>query len=261
MASVDIDEINKIRKAVGLPLLPSATAPQEDGPSFKEHSDSDDSDEDPASTLETREAAGYENFRQKQEEERRRIEREKRKQQVQKARDAAARIAKLEGRGLGDVGDDGDVDAKAWLKGSRKRQAKIDKERAEKLAAELTERERLEAIEYTSSDLAGVKVAHEVGDFEDGESEQILTLQDADVVRDGIMTRGTFSKMPTSLHVTSSRTNWISRRRKSTMCTMKRARRASCLNMTRRNARLSLWTVRVPPPKSVKLSASKLETS
>ena len=184
MASVDIDEINKIRKAVGLPLLPSATAPQQDGPSFKEHSDSDDSDEDPASTLETREAAGYENFRQKQEEERRRIEREKRKLQVQKARDAAARFAKLEGKGLGDIDDDAETDAKAWLKGSKKRQARIDKERAEKLAAELAERERLAALEYKSSDLAGVKVAHEVGDFEDGESEQILTLQDADVVRD-----------------------------------------------------------------------------
>lgn len=183
MASVDIDEINKIRKAVGLPLLPSASAPQEDGPTFKEHSDTDDSVGEPASTLETREAAGYDNFRQKQEEERKLIEREKRKQQVQKAQDAAARFAKLQGKGLGDVEDD-DVDAKAWLKGSKKRQARIDKERAEKLAAELAERERLAAIDYTSSDLAGVKVAHEVGDFEDGESEQILTLQDADVLRE-----------------------------------------------------------------------------
>ena len=183
MASVDIDEINKIRKAVGLPLLPSASASQDDGPTFKEHSDTDDSEGEPASTLETREAAGYDNFRQKQEEERKLIEREKRKQQVQKARDAVARFSKLQGKGLGDV-EDNDVDAKAWLKGSKKRQARIDKERAEKLAAELTERERLAAIDYTSSDLAGVKVAHEVGDFEDGESEQILTLQDADVLRE-----------------------------------------------------------------------------
>ncbi len=182
MASVDIDEINKIRKAVGLPLLPSPSAPQQDGPTFKDRSDTDDSEGEPASTLETREAAGYDNFRQKQEEERRRIERERRKQQVQKARDAAARFSKLAGKGLGD-GDEDDVDAKAWLKGSKKRQAKIDKERAEKLAAELVERERLAAIDYTSSDLAGVKVAHEVGDFEDAESEQILTLQDADVLQ------------------------------------------------------------------------------
>jgi U4/U6.U5 tri-snRNP-associated protein 1 len=183
MATVDIDEINKIRKAVGLPLLPSATAPQPEGPSFKEYSESDDSDGEPASTLETREAAGYENYRLKQEEERKRIEREKRKQQIQKARDAAARLVKLEGKGLGDA-DDGDIDAKAWLKGSKKRQAKIDEQRAERLAAELAERERLDAIQYTSADLAGVKVAHEVGDFEDGEGDQILTLKDADVLQD-----------------------------------------------------------------------------
>lgn len=184
MASTDIDEINKIRKAVGLPLLPSASTATEDGPAFKEHESSDDSEAEPASTLETREAAGYENFKQVQDEERRRIEREKRKQQIQKARDAAARFSKLEGAGLGDSADGNDLDAKAWLRGSKKRQAKIEKERAEKLAEELAERERLAAVEYTSSDLAGVRVAHEVGDFDTGESEQVLTLQDTEVGKD-----------------------------------------------------------------------------
>ena len=183
MASTDIDEINKIRKAVGLPLLPSATGPTDDGPSFREHESSDDSDAEPASTLDTREAAGYGNFKQVQEEERRRIEREKRKQQIQRARDAAAKFSKLEGKGLGDV-KDADLDAKAWLKSSKKRQTKIERERAEKLAEELAERERLAAIEYTSSDLAGVRVAHEVGDFDNDDSEQILTLQDAEIGRD-----------------------------------------------------------------------------
>jgi U4/U6.U5 tri-snRNP-associated protein 1 len=184
MASVDIDEINKIRKAVGLPLLPSASGPQPDGPAFKDHSESDDSDGEPASTLETREAAGYENFRHLQDEERRRLERERRKKEIQKHRDAATKFAKLEGKGLGDVDDEGDVDAKAWLKGSKKRQTKLEKERAERLAAELAERERLAAVEYTSSDLAGVRVAHEVGDFDNGDSEQILTLQDTEVAGD-----------------------------------------------------------------------------
>ena len=183
MASTDIDEINEIRKAVGLPLLPSATGPPDDGPSFKDHESSEDSDAEPASTLDTREAAGFENYKEVQEEERKRIEREKRKQQIQKARDAAAKFSKLEGKGLGDV-KDADLDAKAWLKSSKKRQVKIERERAEKLAEELAERERLAAIEYTSSDLAGVKVAHEVGDFDKGDSEQILTLQDAEIGKD-----------------------------------------------------------------------------
>ena len=183
MATPDIDEINKIRKAVGLPLLPSANTPTEDGLAFREHGSSDESEGEPASTIDTREAAGFENFRQIQEDERRRIEREKRKRDLQKARDAAARFTKLEGKGLGDV-DDADLDAKSWLKGSKKRQAKIDKQRAEQLERELAERERLAAIEYKSSDLAGVKVAHEIGDFEDGTTEQILTLKDAEVGKD-----------------------------------------------------------------------------
>ncbi|RMD44546.1 hypothetical protein DV735_g571, partial [Chaetothyriales sp. CBS 134920] len=189
MSAPNIDEINKIRKAVGLPLLPSANGPNEEGPSFKERQNKDDDDHDheddgqPGSTLETREAAGFDNFRQLQEEERRRIERAKRKKELQRARDAAARLTKLEGKGLGDAGDadDADLDAKAWLKGSKKRQAKIEKQRAEQLERELAERDRLAAIEYKSSDLAGVKVAHEIGDFEDASSEHILTLKDTEI--------------------------------------------------------------------------------
>ena len=139
MASADVDEINKIRKAVGLPLLPSTSVPSDDGPAFREHKSDEDSDAEHASTLETREAAGYQNFKQAQDEERRRLDREKRKQQIQKARDTAARFTKLEGKGLGESEENGDLDAKAWLKGSKKRQAKLDRERAERLAEELAE--------------------------------------------------------------------------------------------------------------------------
>lgn len=181
MSAPDVDEINKIRKSLGLPLLPSATAPPNDeGPKFKETSD-DESDGEPASTLETREAAGYGNYQKLQDDKRRLIEREKKKAAIQKARDAATRFAKLEGKGLGDLGDDGDQNARSWLKGSKKRQSEIEKQRAEQLAKELAEREEQARIQYTSKDLAGVKVAHEFGEFEDGEGEQILTLQDAEI--------------------------------------------------------------------------------
>lgn len=182
MSAPDIDEINKIRKSLGLPLLPSATAPTEsDGPKFKDAANSDDSDDDPASTVETRQAAGYDNFQKLQEEKRRQVEREKKKAAIQRARDAASRFSKLEGKGLGDLGDEGEQDARSWLKGSKKRQADIERQRAEQLARELEEREEQARTQYTSKDLSGVKVAHEVGDFEDGEGEQILTLQDAEI--------------------------------------------------------------------------------
>jgi U4/U6.U5 tri-snRNP-associated protein 1 len=184
MSTPDIDEINKIRKGLGLPLLPSSTPQAETstGPKFKQHADSDSSDDDdaePASTLETREAAGYENYQRLQDEKRRQVEREKKKAAIQRARDIAARSAKLEGKGLGDADDD--LDAKSWLKGSKKRQAEIEKQRAAQLAKELEEREEQARIQYTAKDLAGVRVAHEVGDFDDTAGEQILTLQDAQI--------------------------------------------------------------------------------
>ncbi|KAJ9653976.1 hypothetical protein H2198_006895 [Neophaeococcomyces mojaviensis] len=183
MDSATIEQMNKLRKSLGLPLLGGAdSSTDSDGLKFKENTDGEVSEE-PASTLATREAAGYENFRQVQEDEKKRVEREQRKRAIQKAKDAAARLQRLEGRGLGDAGGEED-DAKSWLKGQKKRQKDIEKERARKLEEELAERERQAALEYTSSDLAGVQVAHEIGDFEDGTTEQILTLKDQEIGKD-----------------------------------------------------------------------------
>ncbi|OAX77446.1 hypothetical protein ACJ72_08255 [Emergomyces africanus] len=64
------------------------------------------------------------------------------------------------------------------LSQQKKRQRKIEKERAKRLAEELAERERV--AEYTAKDLAGVRVGHELGDFEEG-GEQILTLKDTTI--------------------------------------------------------------------------------
>ncbi|OCT48224.1 putative DNA binding protein SART-1 [Cladophialophora carrionii] len=182
-SAADIEQMNKLRKSLGLPLLNSS-----EGPTFKESraaADDDDSDRDgdaePASTLETREAAGFENWNQLREEEKKRALRERRKKEIQRQRDLEARNRRLEGKGLGDAGDEDDIDTKAWLKGQKKRQSKIEKERAERLARELAEREREAAVEYTSKDLAGVQVAHEIGDFDEGFGEQILTLKDTEI--------------------------------------------------------------------------------
>ncbi|OAL36696.1 hypothetical protein AYO20_04028 [Fonsecaea nubica] len=187
-AAADIEQMNKLRKTLGLPLLSVSGQPPQssEGPTFKESKrrdqDSDsDQDDDPASTLETREAAGYENWNQLREEEKRRALREQRKREIQRQRDAEARNKKLEGKGLGDLDDEAELDTKAWLKGQKKRQSKIERERAERLARELADRERDAAVEYTSKDLAGVQVAHEIGDFDEGLGEQILTLKDTEI--------------------------------------------------------------------------------
>ncbi|KAK5944631.1 hypothetical protein PMZ80_003914 [Knufia obscura] len=183
MDSAAIEQMNKLRKSLGLPLLGGARA-DSNGPTFKEKKNGDASDDEPASTIDTREAAGYANFKQIQDDEKKRLEREQRKKALQKARDAAARFQRLEGKGLGDVDEAEDVDAKAWLKGQKKRQNQIEQQRARRLEEELAEREKLAAIEYKSSDLAGVQVAHEIGDFDDGAEDQILTLKDQEIGKD-----------------------------------------------------------------------------
>jgi U4/U6.U5 tri-snRNP-associated protein 1 len=187
-SAADIEQMNKLRKSLGLPLLnvSGQPPPSSEGPTFKESraaaADSDqDEDDEPASTLESREAAGFENWNQLREEEKKKALRERRKKEIQRQRDLEARNRHLEGKGLGDASDDGDVDTRAWLKGQKRRQSKIEKERAERLARELEEREREAAIEYTSKDLAGVQVAHELGDFDEEFGEQILTLKDTEI--------------------------------------------------------------------------------
>ncbi|KAF2089920.1 hypothetical protein K490DRAFT_36100 [Saccharata proteae CBS 121410] len=170
---VSIEEANKIRVAMGMKPLPVPGGGSASGPVFKESDSEDDSEDEPASTLETRAAAAGDNWKKLQDEENAKAKAQARKEAIKKARDQAQRFAKLEGKSLGE-GDD--LDAKSWLAGQKKRQKKIEK--ARRLEQELAEREQ--QAEYTSADLAGVKVAHELDAFDEG-GEQILTLKDAAV--------------------------------------------------------------------------------
>lgn len=175
--ALSIEQNNKIRAALGLPPLPVPGST--DGPVFKPSKGGDsssDEDDEPGSTLESRAAQGYDNWKKAQDEQEAQKKRQATKEAIKRAREAAQRTAKLEGKGLGDAGD-AEMDTKAWLMQHKKKQRKIEKERARKLAEELAERERLAAVEYTSKDLAGVTVGHEIGDFDEA-GEQILTLKD-----------------------------------------------------------------------------------
>lgn len=143
-------------------------------------SDSDsESEKEPESTVESRQAQSYDNYKKVQEAEAAKKKRDERAAAVRKARENAQRLAKLEGSGLGDA-KDGDADAKSWLMGQKKRQKKIDK--ARKLEEELAaaEAEAAAAVQYTSKDLAGIKVAHDNSNFLDGE-DQVLTLKDTNI--------------------------------------------------------------------------------
>ncbi|EGE79475.1 DNA binding protein SART-1 [Blastomyces gilchristii SLH14081] len=186
--ALSIEQNNKIRVALGLKPLPvpgAATTTDNrnnDGPVFKPSRDgnnSDSSDDEPASTLESRQAQGYDNWKKYQDEAEAKKKRQEKLDAIKRARENAQKLVKLEGKGLGEVDEaEAALDTKTWLMQQKKRQRKIEKERAKRLAEELAERERI--AEYTAKDLAGVRVGHEVADFEEGE-EQILTLKDTTI--------------------------------------------------------------------------------
>jgi U4/U6.U5 tri-snRNP-associated protein 1 len=170
--AISIEETNRIRVSLGMKPLPVPGAPS--GPLFKDTKSKPD--EEAASTLETRQAESYDNYRKIQEAEEAKKKRDAKAEAVKRARDAAKRFAKLEGKGLGDADEDEDMDAKTWLIKQKKRQKEIEK--ARKREREMAEAEA--AAEYTAKDLAGVKVGHEADAFEEGE-EQVLTLKDTTI--------------------------------------------------------------------------------
>ncbi|KAF3766373.1 hypothetical protein M406DRAFT_330198 [Cryphonectria parasitica EP155] len=172
-----IEELNKVRKAMGLKPLPVPNAtpsvPSKDAPKVD--------DEEPASTIETREAAAGDNYRRVLEAEKTKREREARLAAIKKEREKAQRFATLKGQGLGDLDDEGDGDAKAWLKSMKKKQKKIAEARRQDEEAEAAAKAAALAAEYSSKDLAGVKVGHDMTTFLDGD-DQILTLKDNTVL-------------------------------------------------------------------------------
>lgn len=179
MADMDIAEVNKVRVSLGMKPLPVPGGAR--GPSFKEpdpvENGSSSEEDDLGSTLESRQAQGYDNWKKLHSEADAKAKREAKAAAIKKARDAAQSNTALQGKGLGD--DDGDeLDTRTWLQQQKKRQKKLEKEKRRKLEAELAEREN--APEYTERDLAGVKVAHEMDDFQGGE-EQVLTLKDSTI--------------------------------------------------------------------------------
>ncbi|KAL9633884.1 MAG: hypothetical protein Q9164_004425 [Protoblastenia rupestris] len=177
MADLAIEETNRIRASLGMKPLPVPGG----GPSFKSTKDEDSetsSEEEQGSTLESRQAQGYDNWKQLQDEADAKRKREAKAEAIKKARDAAQKFSRLEGKGLADDGE-GEADTKTWLLQQKKRRKRIEKERekAERLEKELAERE---ATEHTAADLSGVNVTHSLEDFEGGE-EQVLTLKDATI--------------------------------------------------------------------------------
>ena len=165
-----IEAMNKIRRAMGMNLLPV--------PGESAQTAAPESEEDAMATLEGREGLAYDNYRKMQEAEQAKKKREERAAAVKKARDNAQRNTKLQGKGIADMYDDEDeMDTITWLKTQKKRQKKIEATRKlEEEKAALAAK-----VEHTAEDLAGVKVAHDMASFLDGD-DQVLTLKDTGVL-------------------------------------------------------------------------------
>lgn len=176
LSTMDIDATNKIRLAIGLAPLPGG------GPTFRPSNDSSDSssEEEQGSTLESRQADGYQNWKKVQDEAEAKAKREAKNATIKKARDAALKNVKLEGKGLGEADEATDLDTRRWLLQGKKRQKRLEREREKTRKIEEELRAREEAVQYTGKDLAGVKVGHEIDAFE-GDGEQVLTLKDTTI--------------------------------------------------------------------------------
>ncbi|KAM0245713.1 hypothetical protein ACHAP5_005197 [Fusarium lateritium] len=174
MDAATIEETNRIRISLGMKPLPVP------GADNSTQNQSMYADGDAPSTLESRQAQAYDNYNKVIEAEKAKKKREEKAAAVRKARELAQRNALLEGKGFGDAEEGGDLSAKDWLVGQKKRQKNIAKVRKleEELAA--AEAEAAAAVQYTSKDLAGIKVGHDTSAFLDGD-DQILTLKDTTI--------------------------------------------------------------------------------
>lgn len=170
-----IEELNKVRKAMGLKPLPVPNAAPVQSKEIAK-----DDDEELASTIDTRQAAAGDNYKKYLDAEKAKKDREQRLAAIKREREKAQRFAALQGKGLGDISDD-DGDAKSWLKGMKKKQKKIAEARKQEDEAEAAAKAAANAAEHSSKDLAGVKVGHDMSTFADGD-DQILTLKDNTVL-------------------------------------------------------------------------------
>ncbi|WVO14290.1 hypothetical protein L204_101922 [Cryptococcus depauperatus] len=160
--SLSLEETNKVRVSLGLAPIGAAPAEGEEVPEDKD-------------------AIAEENYAKRRQDMKREKEEKEVREKIEKARNKSALNAKLRGTTLADPGKDDNLDAKAWIKKQKKGEKRRAKEFAEMNARELEERNNLI---YGEEDLAGIRVGHDVEDFEEGE-DVILTLKDSKVLDEG----------------------------------------------------------------------------
>ncbi|KAI0342863.1 SART-1 protein [Trametopsis cervina] len=151
--SISLEETNKIRISLGLKPLTDDKAPATDG-----------------------DKAAEDNYAKQREREAKDKETKYIQDRIAKVRNKRELNAKLKGSTLGDA--EGDVDdTLKWIKRSKKKEKELVKKRQQELEA----MDKMVQDEYTEKDLAGLKVAHDFEELDEGE-ERILTLKDSRIL-------------------------------------------------------------------------------
>ncbi|KAI0684101.1 SART-1 protein [Cytidiella melzeri] len=153
--SISLEETNKIRISLGLKPLTDDKAPATD-----------------------KDKAAEENYAKQRERDAKDKETKCIQERIAKVRNKRELNAKLKGATLGDVEQDVD-DTLKWIKRSKKKEKELAKKRQQELEA----MDKMVQDEYTEKDLAGLKVAHDLEELDEGE-ERILTLKDSRILED-----------------------------------------------------------------------------
>lgn len=186
--------ISKLRISLGLKPLEADS--DDEGDKQSSSTKVDRTDEDGLDPLQNQDERAERNYAERQQELKRQKEEQAIRERIARAQNKRELSRKLKGPTLGDVDpfnadlgeepgpDQSSGDTLKWLKVSRRRA----KENAARRMKEEAEQEAAlaQAAKYGAEDLKGLKVAHDVDDFdlEAGGEERILTLKDARVLDD-----------------------------------------------------------------------------
>ncbi|ORZ03357.1 SART-1 protein [Syncephalastrum racemosum] len=151
--SISLEETNALRAKLGLPPLAGDAEEQIDP-----------------------DQEAYENYQKRKDEEEKQRKAEEIRRNIEKSKNRRKQLEKLPGRGLGEADQDDDSALK-WIQKLRKR----EKQLAEQRAREQAEMDAGFVENYEAKDLAGLKVGHDLTEFNEG-SEVILTLKDRGIL-------------------------------------------------------------------------------
>ncbi|PWN30464.1 hypothetical protein BDZ90DRAFT_257546 [Jaminaea rosea] len=173
--SLSLEETNKVRISLGLkPLVDDSASAKKDKDGGAEEAPKD------------KDQIAEENYKKRREQEAKAKEDEEIRQRIAKAQNKRQLRRQLRGPTLGDEDPStssapGPSDSKSTVKWLRQAQKKA-KEHAERRAKELEEQEA--AATYGEADLAGLRVAHDMDDFDlqEGDEGRILTLRDSRIL-------------------------------------------------------------------------------